>query len=116
MDEDTKKSRRNAARMRYRAMHDPVGCPCCQACGFAYPPVMHLHHVYPLAETDKAVDDFAWLCPNCHAMVHEIRRVLHSKRKPTNLRVRLDYLDYWLTTECPSHVADKLRDLAARTL
>lgn len=108
-------ARKRASRIRQKSMSDPVANPCCCACGFSYPPVIHLHHVYPLAETNQPVDECVWLCPNCHAMVHEIRRVRYGRRRATNLMVRLSHLDYWLVDVCPPEVAAKLLDIAKRS-
>ena len=114
---DTKKrdARLRASYIRQKEMRNPVANPCCGACGFSYPPIVQMHHIYPLAETELPIDEFAWLCPNCHAMVHEIRRVRYGVRRVTNLKVRLSHLDYWLSEVCPPNVAAKLLDIAKRT-
>lgn len=106
-------ARKRATAKRARAMRQ-VNHSLCQACSFAYPPILHLHHVRPLVETGVESEETVWLCPNCHAMVHEIIRVFHSGKKVKNLQVRLDYLGYWLSEICPDDVADKLRSLAER--
>lgn len=93
-------------------MSDPTAGPCCSACGFGYSPVLHLHHIHPLAETETPTNDTVWLCPNCHAMVHEIRRMETHEKRPSHYRMRRSLYDYWLTNECPSEVAEKLRKLA----
>lgn len=108
-------ARKRAAKIRYQAMHDKYANPCCQACDFCYPPVVHGHHIRPVAETNGASDELIWLCPNCHAMVHEIKRVYHSQRKASNLEMRVSHLSYWLTDVCPSHIAKKLCEIAERT-
>lgn len=113
--EAIKKARQRAADIRYKAMRDQYANPCCHACGFRYPPIVHLHHVKPLGETGKDSNDLVWLCPNCHAMVHEIRRCYFSKRRVSNLEMRLSHLDYWLDSECPKDVSQKLLDIARRS-
>lgn len=112
---DIKSARKRAARVRQKSMSDPVANPCCCACGFSYPPIVHMHHVYPLAETEQPIDECIWLCPNCHAMVHEIRRVRYSKGRVSNLKLRLSHLDYWLGDVCSPDVAAKLIDIARRS-
>lgn len=112
IDAAVKEARRRAGKQRGKAMSDPVANPCCSVCGFAYPPVVHLHHIHPLAETEVPSDESAWLCPNCHAMVHEIRRMRRSGRKPRNYQMRLQHLDYWLSEICSPEIADKLIRLA----
>jgi len=104
--------RRRAAAFRSRVMHDKFAQPLCSVCGFAYPPIVHLHHAQPLSETDNAASDVVWLCPNCHAMVHELRRVYYSNKKVSNLAVHLSHLEYWLSDICPAQIADKLQNIA----
>lgn len=112
---EVKEARKRASQIRRRAMADPVANPSCKVCGFAYPPSMHLHHIHPLAESEIVTDDHVWLCPNCHAMVHEIRRMYYSKRKPSSYRLRLAHLDYWLGEVCPPDAAKKLCDIAKKS-
>lgn len=109
-------ARKRAKSIRERAMRGQAPHPMCKACGFEYPPVMHLHHLYPISETDVPIDEFVWLCPNCHAMVHEIRRVNYGVRRPSNYRVRKLHLDYWLWEICDREVALKLVDLVEKTI
>jgi predicted HNH restriction endonuclease len=112
--EQIKTARVKAARVRYRAMNDMAN-PFCQVCEFAYPPIVHLHHVHPLASTNEDSNETIWLCPNCHAIVHELVRCYYSPRQPRNVWKRLGHLDYWMSDVCPRDIADKLRDIAKRT-
>lgn len=96
-------------------MANPVANPVCPVCDFSYPPVTHLHHIHPLAESDAISDEHVWLCPNCHAMVHEIRRMYYTKRRPSNFRLRSAHLGYWLGEVCTPDVAKKLYDIAKRS-
>ena len=110
-----KEARKRAASIRRKAMTDPVANPCCSACGFSYPPVMQGHHVHPIAESEIISDEIVWLCPNCHALVHEIRRVYYSAKRVNNLRMKVSHLDYWLYEVCPQPVMEKLISIAKRT-
>lgn len=109
-------ARKRAKSIRDRTMRDQVAHPICEVCAFEYPPIMHLHHLYPISETDVPVDQLVWLCPNCHAMAHEIRRVNYGKRRPSNYRVRKLHLDYWLSEICDREVALKLVGLVEKTI
>lgn len=109
-------ARKRAKTVRYKAMNDPFAHPCCVACGFGYPPIVHLHHVQPLGETGKDTPDLVWLCPNCHAMVHEIIRIYYSKRRANNLQMRLSHLEYWLDRECSDERWKKLSEIAKKTV
>lgn len=112
---ETSKARQRASNIRQKAMRDPVAHPCCFACGFSYPPIVHMHHIYPLSETQEPIDSFKWVCPNCHAMIHEIRRMYYSSKRPSNYQTRLAHLEYWLYEVCQQEVADKLREIAKAT-
>jgi len=108
-----KNERKRTQRIRQQAMTDFCN-PCCQACGFSYPPIVQLHHKTPLHEVDVVDTDTVWLCPNCHAMVHEIRK-LYFKELPRNtayLRARIRHMDYWLNDIAPKELAQKLMELA----
>lgn len=107
--------RKRAAAQRHRAMSDEFAHPCCQGCGFAYPPVVQLHHLNPIAESDGSDKATVWLCPNCHAMVHEIRKlyIAPTGRRVRYRKARLSHLDYWLDNVCSPELAKNLWDYAS---
>ena len=97
--------RRIASKDRYQMMSNDFAQPYCHACGFSYPPIVHGHHIKPVAATNGVSVKTVWLCPNCHAMVHEIIRCYYSARRPSHYETRMGHLDYWLSEIC----GDKLR-------
>lgn len=104
--------RKVAAAKRRKAMSDNFANPICYVCGFSYPPIMHLHHLKPLNEGGNADGETVWLCPNCHAMVHEIRRMRYRYRSGMRYKKTRDgHFDYWLES-CDRHVAKKLFEYA----
>ncbi|WP_027722046.1 HNH endonuclease [Maridesulfovibrio zosterae] len=51
----------------------------CQICGFNYDEkVVHVHHKNPIASRKEAaitkINDLITLCPNCHALAHQVMR------------------------------------------
>lgn len=76
MSSRIERHRNYARRMRRyligKAIHDGQGCA---VCGYSYHDVLSLHHKKPLSRGGgSAPDNFALLCPNCHALAHYIRR------------------------------------------
>lgn len=56
------------------------GVPFCAACQFGFAPILHQHHIRPSSEggcNDK--DNLVYLCPNCHALIHQIYKWGSSK-------------------------------------
>lgn len=111
--DDVRIARERAANQRRRTMANPIALPLCAVCNYPYPHITHMHHVKPLAETKAISEETTWLCPNCHAMVHELRRVYFSSTRflARSRKSRLSMLDYWMEQTDQSTV-DKLMDIA----
>ena len=102
------RERQRSGAIRKAAMENPFAHPNCSACGFEYPPIVHLHHVKPLCESEAIDETLEWLCPNCHALVHEIRKIHFLKNKVSNIDIRINHLDYYLYEICKKEIRDKL--------
>ena len=45
----------------------------CEACGFGFTPLLHIHHIVPVSEGGAGhPDNLIALCPNCHELVHKV--------------------------------------------
>lgn len=74
---DKKQSRQDAKTFRGDVMDRCKGR--CEVCRFICAPIMHLHHVLPVADGgDGLPDNLIALCPNCHSAIHQIRKVVKS--------------------------------------
>lgn len=114
--EDIKAERKRATKQRQKAVSNPYVGPTCRVCRFIYPYVLHVHHVVPLGESTEINSEVVYLCPTCHAMVHEIRRLYYA---PNRMRVRyhedrLEQLNYWEDQQPDKSITAKLYDLAKR--
>ena len=107
-------ARLQAAKERRREMSHTISIPICSVCSYPYPHITHKHHVHPLASSDTINEETVWLCPNCHAMVHEIRRVHFSSGRTTRFKSRFSLLDNWVDVT-DRVIVNKLFDLARRS-
>ena len=47
--------------------------PVCYVCEFNFSPILHRHHIRPKSEGGaNTQDNFVYLCPNCHSLVHQL--------------------------------------------
>ena len=117
MREDIKAERARAAKQRRRIVTDPNVGPVCRVCQFGCGYVLHGHHIQSLAESTSVCSEIVYLCPNCHAMVHEIRRMRYAphRMRVRNRADRLEQLEYW-EDQSDKAVVAKLHDLARRSI
>ncbi len=70
---DKKESRNLGRRLSRKARKPDNYCHCCR---FKHWPILHVHHINPVSENGFADEQLMWtVCPNCHAYVHELRRL-----------------------------------------
>lgn len=51
----------------------------CWICCFDFAPILSVHHIVLISEGgDNDLDNLVILCPNCHAIVHKIIKVLRD--------------------------------------
>lgn len=117
MRDDIKAERQRAAKQRRRAVTNPDVAPVCNVCRFGCGYVLHGHHVQALSESTIVCSEIVYLCPNCHAMVHEIRRMHYAphRMRVRNRADRLEQLDYW-EDQSDKMIVAKLHDLARRSI
>ncbi len=110
MEERQQERRRAAKERREHFAPDLPGWPTCWVCKTGYAPITQLHHLHPLAESNVIRTNKVWLCPNCHALVHELRRFYpQPKRRMTREGwARLDFLEWWLDEQCDPEVFKRL--------
>jgi 5-methylcytosine-specific restriction endonuclease McrA len=53
----------------------------CEICGFWIHSILRLHHVIPVSRDGvNRPENLVYLCPNCHAIVHEAAKRLRDKK------------------------------------
>lgn len=88
-------SRRAASQERVSLLRRMRGC---DVCGFSVMNVLHVHHIRPVSEGGLgAKDNLALLCPNCHSIVHLIRKqgdfIFRDEGNLEALRVGTNYTE-----------------------
>jgi predicted HNH restriction endonuclease len=110
-----KQARRSAAKERYKMIATDGYISTCFACKYQYTFIDHLHHIRPVAATNGNSIEVIWLCPTCHAMVHEIARLYISPPKRlVNREGRENQMD-WFDEDHPD-LFITLFDIAKRSI
>lgn len=85
--------------------------PVCEGCkdNHVFPHILHHHHLTPLSEASPFETRYLlFLCPNCHALIHLMRKY---KQRGPNLQVA-DDLEFWLDERMPPDIVERLWDIA----
>lgn len=70
--------RQEAAKWRIRTLSHGTDCA---VCGFWIHSLLRLHHIIPVSRGGvNRPENLVYLCPNCHAMVHEMARLLRNRK------------------------------------
>jgi len=49
----------------------------CEVCDFDYSSVVVRHHILPIAlKGSNEPSNLVWLCPNCHAVIHHLKKLM----------------------------------------
>lgn len=49
----------------------------CAVCGFSFSPAIARHHILPVSQGgNNNTDNLIWLCANCHAVIHSLKKGL----------------------------------------
>lgn len=88
----------------------------CFVCGFDCTPVLAIHHIEHLSSGgDNQPDNLIPLCPNCHAMVHKIKREvdpLNGDIDIYSMSVALEQIIAWVNEHLGAEAEKKLFSIA----
>lgn len=76
----------------------------CDVCAMDNFHILEAHHILPIAESgEHALENFAVLCPNCHAIIHKMMGEINQDRDPG--------MGEWLTEHFSSNAYGRLMNL-----